>query len=71
MSMVERFSYKSCPISKNKTPGLECKTCEYRNDCLDDVWRDYQEGVLKLTKDTIKIVREIVERHEIKNTKNL
>lgn len=63
---VESPSYKHCPISKDKKPNLECKTCKYRDACLDDILRDGSEETLKIWGRKINLIRKIVEGTEIK-----
>jgi len=63
---VEEPSYISCPLAKDEKPIIECKTCKYRDDCIEDLLRDFEGDVMKLIGKVIKVIREIIKKHEIK-----
>lgn len=53
-----------CPIPRDKKTKNQCRNCEYRDTCLEDILNDLQRLIMKETGETIKKIRSVIKEHE-------
>ncbi len=55
-----------CPLNKDSKAPYECKDCEYRDDCIEDILNEVQALIMERMAEGIAKIRKVVRKHEEK-----